>query len=209
MKKVNIYLDLDQTLISSELLDKNEAEEGDTVYDIEKNKVKARSFHFQNMQGLYVIFERPHLQDFLTFLFENFNVSVWTAASQDYANFIVQNIVIGEHTDRKLKYFLCNYHGCKSSSLFNGSKDLKMLWECYKIPNCNSSNTFILDDNSEVYNTQKENCIIAKEFCYFNENSEKDNFFPQLKKLTQNYILDNNNNQNLSESVKMINSILS
>ena len=74
MNKLLVMLDLDQTLISSELLDKSSAEEGEQVYNIEENKLKARNFNFQNMEGLYVIFERPHLQDFLTFLFANFDI---------------------------------------------------------------------------------------------------------------------------------------
>ena len=56
----NIILDLDQTIISGE-----PSEE----YDFEKNKNKASKFKFEVMDDLYIIFERPDLQKFLTFLF--------------------------------------------------------------------------------------------------------------------------------------------
>jgi len=217
-KKLLIMLDLDQTLISSELLDKSAADDGEQVYNIEENKVKARNFNFQNMEGLYVIFERPHLQEFLTFLFENFDVGVWTAASQDYANFIVKNIVVGDHPERKLKYFLCNYHGKKSSSIYDGSKDLKMLWELYKIPGRNDSNTIILDDYIEVYNTQKGNCVAVKEFCYFNNKSEEDDLLPKIMELLKENVLNLSDDDfdgsgissfHVSNTVKLINSKLS
>ena len=204
-KKLNVFLDLDQTLVSSELLDKSQAEEGDKIYDIEENKDKSKKFNFHNMEGMYVIFERPYVQEFLTFLFENFNVSVWTAASQDYANFILKNIVVRDMPERELNYFLCSYHGQKSSVMYDGaSKKLKMLWEIYNIPNYNDKNTIILDDYDEVWNTQKHNCIIAKEFCYFKEGSENDTFLENLEKLMKEYVLKENE-LNLSEIVKMIN----
>jgi hypothetical protein len=208
MKTVNVILDLDQTLISSELLDKTQADDGEKIYDIKDNLEKARKFNFQNMEGLYVIFERPHLQAFLTFLFANFTVSVWTAASQDYANFIVKHIIIGDYTDRKLDFFLCNYHGKKSSEMFSGTKDLNMLWECYKIPNYTKDNTIILDDYDEVWKTQKDNCIIAKEFCYFHEESEEETFLVKLQQLLQEKILDNPDFK-LPEVMKSINSTMS
>ena len=208
IKKILVFLDLDQTLISSELLDRSAADGGETVYDIESNKVKARNFNFQNMEGLYVIFERPYLQEFLDFLFKNFDVGVWTAASQDYANFIVKHIVIGDHTERKLKYFLCSYHGKKSSSMYNGTKDLRMAWECYKIPGYDETNTIILDDYIEVYNTQKKNCLIAKEFSYFDEGSEKDSFLKGLKDLLQRNVLADGISNDLGETVKVINTAL-
>jgi hypothetical protein len=208
MKTVNVILDLDQSVISSELLDKSQADEDEKLYIIEDNLENARKFNFQNMEGLYVIFERPHLQPFLTFLFANFNVSVWTAASQDYANFIVKNILIGDHTDRKLDFFFCNYHGKKSTSMFSGSKDLTMLWDCYKIPNYTKDNTIIFDDYDEVWNTQKDNCIIAKEFSYFTNDSEEETFLVKLQELLQAKIVDNPDFK-LPEVIKSINSTMS
>ena len=65
MKTMNVFLDLDATVIWSGLLQQEEDEE---FYNIESNKKKARGFRFENMDGIYVIFERPGLQEFLNFL---------------------------------------------------------------------------------------------------------------------------------------------
>jgi hypothetical protein len=72
-KRINVVLDLDQTLVSAE--DWN-------TQDFKKYKKKAKKFQFHDMDGYYIVFERPNLQSFLDYLFANFNVSVWTAASK-------------------------------------------------------------------------------------------------------------------------------
>ena len=205
-----VMLDLDQTLISSEILDKSCADEGDKMYIIEDNQEKSKLFRYQNMEGLYVIFERPYLQEFLTFLFANFRVGVWTAASQDYANFIVKNIVIGDYVDRKLEFFLCSYHGKKSSTMYRGSKDLDMLIELYQLPECSKNSLVIVDDYDEVHKIQTQNCIIAKEFCYFNIGSDKDTFLKDLEQKLLDYLSkrvssDGNTTITLSSVVNGIN----
>ena len=80
----HVILDLDQTIISAE-----------TPKEIDltgQDKIKAKKFTFHDMDNYYIVFERPGLQKFLDFLFANFSVSVWTAASKDYAAFIIKNI---------------------------------------------------------------------------------------------------------------------
>ena len=84
-KKHNLILDLDQTLISSE-----------SVNAINSDSLKKKSdfFRVDVLDDFYKIFSRPYLQEFLDYAFKNFNVSVWTAASKDYALFIIENIII-------------------------------------------------------------------------------------------------------------------
>ena len=60
-QKVNVLLDLDQTVISAE---------GDDEYDHDKSKDKAKKFKFHDMDGYYIVFERPGLQPFLDWLFK-------------------------------------------------------------------------------------------------------------------------------------------
>ena len=100
-RKLNFLLDLDQTIISGEPVEE---------YNFEKNKKKASKFRFETMENYYIIFERPYLQQFLTFLFKNFNVSIWTAASKDYALFIIDKIIIAGNKDRTLDYIFFSYH---------------------------------------------------------------------------------------------------
>lgn len=169
--KGNFILDLDQTIISAEPCEE---------YDFKKNKSKAKKFRFHNMENLYIVFERPYLQEFLTYLFDNFNVSIWTAATKDYALFIIDKIILAGNSNRKLDYIFFDYHCGISKKLKNKTKNLSLLWDIYKIDHFNNNNTVILDDYDEVYNTQPNNCIIAKPFEFKDENSDEDIFLKNI-----------------------------
>ncbi len=170
--KVNVLLDLDQTLISAE---------GDDEYNPEKSKDKAKKFISHDMDGYYIVFERPGLQEFLDYLFKNFNVSVWTAASKDYATFIVEKILLQNKPERNLDWIFFSYHCDISKKLKNGSKDLSTLWDIYKVDGYNKDNTVIIDDYDEVYKTQPSNCIIAKPFEFSDKKSYQDTYLAKLK----------------------------
>lgn len=172
INKPSILLDLDQTLISAE---------ADEEYDFRKYRNKARLFNFEDMDGYYIIFERPYLQEFLDYLFENFNVSIWTAASKDYALFIIDKFIINRnYPDRKLDFIFFSYHCDISKRHKNGSKDLSMIWDVYKMEGYDRNKIFILDDFDEVYNTQPNRCIIAEPFEFQEEGSENDRFLKDL-----------------------------
>lgn len=171
MNKKNFILDLDQTLISAEPTEE---------YDISKEKEKAKKFNFHDMDGYYVVFERPGLQKFLTFLFDNFNVSIWTAASKDYALFVIDKIILAGNANRKLDFIFFSYHCDLSEREKDKIKGLDMLYDVYKIPGYTAENTVILDDYDEVWKPQKENCIFAKAFQYRDKSSETDNFLEEL-----------------------------
>lgn len=171
-RKMNVVLDLDQTLIS--------AEDWDTQ-DFKKHKEKAKKFTFHDMDGYYIVFERPHLQSFLDYLFANFNVSVWTAASKDYALFIIDKIILAK-PGRHLDWVFFSYHCDISKSKKGGTKDLGMFWDEYKLIGYNSDNTVIIDDYEEVYETQPNNCIIASPFEFDKDDSENDKYLQDLQK---------------------------
>ena len=187
--KVNLILDLDQTLISAE------AEED---YDFKKHKEKAKNFDFEDMEGYYIVFERPGLQKFLDYIFNDpvFNVSVWTAASKDYALFIINKFILTK-PGRKLDYVFFSYHCDLSDKEKKASKALSMFWDKYGLPGYNADNTIILDDYDEVYNTQKHNCLIAKGFEFTNEGSENDTFLtdiiPKLEKMKEKVLAGEKN----------------
>lgn len=171
-KKLRIILDLDQTLISAEA-----AED----YDFKKNKNKAKKFKHHDMDGYYVVFERPGVQKFLDYLFENFIVSVWTAASKDYALFVINKVILEGHKNRKLDYVFFSYHCGISKHKKGWSKDLSMLWDVYKVTGYTKDNTIILDDYKEVHKSQPGNCVRAPPFEFSNENSHDDKFLNDLK----------------------------
>ena len=183
-KKYNFIFDLDETIISAEATE-------DYDFDKYKNKIKKFKEKPMFMDNYYIIVQRPGLQKFLDFIFKNFNVSIWTAASKDYALYIIENIILGKHPERKIDYIFFSYHCNASKKLKKGTKDLSMLWDIYKLPGYNKENTCILDDLEEVHDIQKENCIIADKFKFINKNSENDKFLTQLTPKIKKYVLKN------------------
>ena len=197
MSKPNFFLDLDQTIISAEPSEKLKKS---------KHMSKSNLFKYHNMEDYYIIFERPHLQPFLTFLFEHYNVSVWTAASKDYALFIVKNVIVGSHSNRKIDYIFFDYHCDVSYGYTKYTKKLELLWDLYKITGYNDSNTIILDDyKDDVYTSQPDNCILAREFRYRRDKSERDNF---LERLT--HVMKQNQGKftDLKDLVRVVNNTL-
>jgi len=161
----NVILDLDNTLLSAEALE-------DFPFHQKGIKEKALQFNLHDMDGYYVVFERPHVQDFLDWLFQNYNVSVWTAASKDYGLFVLENILL--KNNRKLDYFLFSYHCDLSRKKYDYSKKLDLIYDVFKLSGYNASNTIIIDDLEEVHECQPKNSIHIKEFEILNKNSERD-----------------------------------
>jgi len=195
-EKPKFIFDLDQTIISGEPIEE---------YDFEKNKKKAAKFRFETMENYYIIFERPYLQQFLTFVFKNFDVSVWTAASKDYALFIIEKIIIAGNKDRKLDYIFFSYHcGLSKKYKKDSSKELSIIWNKYKLPGYNENNVVIFDDYFEdVHKNQKGNCIIAKPFEFKDKDSNKDKFLKILEKYLKEIVLKDP--ENLKKHVVEIN----
>lgn len=204
-KKINVILDLDQSIISGEILKEEEDDdEEEEIYDIESNKTKAVNFDFQNMENYYVIFERPGLQKFLDYLFKNFNVCVWTAASKDYCMFIIDKIILADHPERKLDYVFWNYHCKISNKIGKGQKDLSILWNVFHLSNFNEHNTVIIDDYDHIHEIQPRNTLIAKPFYFTDEDSEKDVFLTELITKLKKFRKDMEKG-NTGHVVKMIN----
>jgi len=202
-KKRNILLDLDQTLISAEACDE---------FDIKTCKSKFKKFEddkgVYDMDGYYKVFCRPHLQPFLDFLFKNFNVSIWTAASKDYALYIIQEIMLNGHPERKLDFIFFSYHCDLSKKHKNSSKDLSMLWDIYKLKGYNKENTVIFDDYIEdVHKNQPQHCIIASPFEFTEKNSDTDDFLLRLIPILEDDLIvkmDEKGNSHLAKGVNKL-----
>lgn len=185
--KPSILLDLDQTLISAEASDE---------IDLREYKHKKDKFRVDDMDGYYMVYSRPHLQEFLDYLFKNFNVTVWTAASKDYALFIIDKIILNNQPERKLDFIFFSYHCDLSKKKKKYSKELCMLWDIHKIPGFSYKDTVILDDyKADVHKCQPNNCIIASPFEFTKEGSENDTFLidliPELEKMKQRIYEEN------------------
>ena len=157
-------MDLDQTLISGE-----EWED----FNEKTNKEKMKKYDYHIMKKYFIIFGRPQLQEFLYFLFKNFNVSVLTAASKDYALFIIKNFILTK-PGRELDFIFYSYHCDMSKRLKQGLKSLSMLWDVFKLKKYNEHNTIIVDDNPDVLVKQACNVIQIKPFYYKSRNSDSD-----------------------------------
>jgi TFIIF-interacting CTD phosphatase-like protein len=199
-KKQIIVLDLDNTLICSEAINED--------YDPKDKKFikKAEDFDKIEMDSYYMVFYRPYLQEFLTFLFDNFTVSIWTAASKDYALFIIENIIIANYKNRKIDWIFFSYHCDISKTLKNGTKDLSIIWDLYKLPGYSKYNTIIIDDYSEVYETQPNNCFLIEPFNFKDNNSHKDKHLLTLQdglaKLLENKKKTNSPAEELRKHIK-------
>ena len=86
-----LILDLDECLFHS--VYKTKASE--MSYDFYKGS-------FDVLDGMYRTMFRPSLHVFLKYAFSNFNVAIWTAAGEDYANDIVDKMGIDKS---KLMFF--------------------------------------------------------------------------------------------------------
>jgi len=132
---MNVILDLDATIIHS----------------IEYNKPQVEWDLKHKMDKSFFVYERPHLQEFLDYLFANHKVAVWTAASKSYALFIIEQIVL-KNPERKLEFVLFNVHGEMSSVMGKCSKDLRMVYKLF--PSFTKHNTVIIDDYDDVFMPQ-------------------------------------------------------
>lgn len=140
----NVILDLDSTVISS--LQPNDKQPTGMVKHYMKDE-------YGNTE--YIVYERPYLQEFLDFLFSNYKVAVWTAASKDYAIFIVEEILLQNRPERNLEFLMFNYHGDISEQVSECPKDLKVVYQTF--PSFNQHNTIIIDDYDAVYSPQMKN----------------------------------------------------
>jgi RNA polymerase II subunit A small phosphatase-like protein len=128
MKK-NLFLDIDNTLVNS------------VMYS--NNRIK--------------VYKRPYLDEFLDYVFKHFNVSIWTAANKNYAQYIINTVILVK-PDRTLHYLLYDEH-CKLSKTFYGNlKDLRLLTKNLLLP-ISLKDTYLLDDLESNCLQQKAQCI--------------------------------------------------
>jgi hypothetical protein len=159
-QKLNIVLDLDNTLLCAvdfrEIMDSN----FDPIFS---EKLKYIDFIFDN-KPLYRIFLRPNLEDFLDYLFDEFNVSVFTNADKDYADFVATNIILKSTKPRKLDFVFYRYHSNIVLQNYGKMKDLRFIWEMAHIYYFFPSNTIIIDDLYLVKQSNYYNCLAIKPF---------------------------------------------
>lgn len=184
----NIILDIDETLIHTKM---TKCANTDHVFSIEKTK--------------YYVLYRPHLREFINFIFTNFEtINIWTAATYDYAKNIISRILSSMLIDKdqlpKLKFFNTRQQVSK-----DGSKKLSKLFntDYAKSLNINESNTIMIDDKPSVFNYNTGNGFIIPAWT----GSKDDEFLLKLIHIIsviqqENLLIDiNEKSINLSELI--------
>jgi TFIIF-interacting CTD phosphatase-like protein len=172
----NVILDLDNTLLCAEVL-------MTFPFHDKGMKQKATKFDIHDCDGYYMIFERPFLKDFLDYIFTHFRVAVWTAASKDYALFVINNIILANHPNRVIDFIMFGYHCDVSKRILSGTKDLRLLFDIISLDGYKRSNTVIIDDLEQVYKIQPRQAIQIKPFEFHESGSDKDTALVKTMKL--------------------------
>ena len=183
--KPNLVLDLDNTLICSL-----------TFKELEKLRKPPTNLQYVDMDKQYRIYIRPHLHEFLDYAFKHFDVTIWTAASKDYAMFIIEHILMKPQlqtdyikTNRSFRNFkmILHSHNCDQSSSYysvDSPKDLRYLYHFDGYFKCN---TVIIDDLDDVFKANPQQTIKAPYFEAKHANAHEDKFlldvFSTLDKL--------------------------
>ena len=158
--KLNVVLDLDNTIINAL-----------SIEDRRKLPAEfAKKFKYHDYIPFFKIFSRPHLNEFLEYLFANYNVAVMTAAEKDYALFIIEKFILTK-PDRHLEFIFFRHHVDIAEELFGGMKDLRVIWETFRVNNFYPSNTIIIDDLDLVAQTNPNNTIRINPFFIVDEES--------------------------------------
>jgi len=190
LKDIMIVLDLDETLLH-------------TIHKSQyHSKLDTTNIHFKVMDDdkddddPYIVFVRPHLYEFLDYIFKHFKVCIWTAASKDYALWIIKNILnktsTGTIVHRKLTLFLSSEHCDISYEIKDGHKVLSLWKDEFKLDvlapeTFSDDNVYILfDDSYDAYISNKKEdqihfCVRVKAWEMKNKQLDKQD--DELKRL--------------------------
>lgn len=151
---MHIILDLDHTLIAS-------------VTKQENTSLVAPDHSMGDYD--YDVYERPGLQNFLDRLCDKFKVSVWTAASKNYASFILENCVF--RNDRKIENIFTAYHCDISGQMYEGNnKNIRLLTDVFGLEGY--ENAVLIDDTKEWGVDQLDRFILIDRFFPPEDNSD-------------------------------------
>lgn len=186
--KLNVLLDLDNTIIYSKLYNKN-----DTINFCDESYLTILCEHVTH-NTIYQIHVRNKFSEFLLELKKHFNIYIYTMATFDYASSICHSL---EHI---LKTQIFSGIIARDGDHHGQSKYF------YSLKYLNEKNTIVIDDNINVWiDDNKKNLIQIKKFKYVSyENYLADNELSILQQIITKFINDIKNN-NLHETIKNIN----
>lgn len=165
-----IILDLDQTLIHDDINNIKQLGQYDAI--VTKHEI-----------GLY---SRPFMVHFLDYLFENYDVAIWTAATENWLMASLNTVL------RKYKYKFLFRWDVRQVNLtgkmpnISYQKNLEKVWKVF--PSYNASNTLLIDDTSFVSgDIGKNNHLVITKFDCENVNSKYDLHLLHIKDLLKKH----------------------
>lgn len=193
LKKFNIILDIDETLIQTLQLPMN------------KTKKKIHSHNDGNIviidnhknQGS-IVYLRPRLYEFLDYCYQNYYVSYWTTGTNNYCKAILDKIL----TEKQLKQTRLIFARFKDNTVMDlvtkkkykiprlNDKIVKPLdyifqHETYK-KKFNKNNTFLVDDNPIHIAINQKNSIFILPWCRYDKKDTKLTILLDILKKSKN-----------------------
>ncbi len=139
MKRL-LVLDIDETLLHS------------TYEDLKREP----DFFFKERR----VYLRPHLQEFMRFCFNNYDVAIWTAAKADYARFVLKKISV----DLKIFKFIWTRKHCQKITKWNGFMNQEFyLKDLNNIIGYDTTEILIIDDTPQNV-TPVDFCLSVNEY---------------------------------------------
>lgn len=139
-----LILDIDETLIYL-----------DNKYGFESTTDNEPDFIYADK---YYAIKRPYLDQFLREVSKKYDIALWTAGSEQYANDIAKILKI------KIKFIF------SKNELKNNQKDLNVVIKYH--PEYSKKDIIVVDDKEESYLNNLENLILIEPF-YGNQNDEE------------------------------------
>ena len=162
MTKKLLILDLDETLFYAMY-----PEEVDAT--IAAGFINDRDDCDYVIDGAYPMIERPHVHKFLNWAFKTFEVAVWTSSTQDYADDVIQHLMIdqGHGTplftyarDRCVHSRIPNYDAWGTSGHVEYLKDLTKV----KKFGFDKKDIIVVDDTPSKWKRNYGNLVRISEF---------------------------------------------
>ena len=161
-KKKLLLLDLDETLIHSEIRDKNNFHILNKLISTAHCYHKLFSYEEKNYLYYFDIFFRPYLFDFLHELQNYFDIAIFTASSKGYADTIIDYI---DPSNTIFKFRLYR-EACIPIQNYIYIKDLRI------IRNYEPSNVILLDNSLYSFANQPKNGMLLYSF-YWNDKDDQ------------------------------------
>lgn len=162
---MHVILDIDQTMIDSMSL---------WEYNRNKNNLRKPDYSFNDV----VVWERPHLKQFLNYLNKNIRyISIWTNGTEPWLNLVVNNI-ISKYIPKKRLFLLMSIDYSTPYNINNTQIFVKQVPPILKRNsqyNVSLKNTVLIDDNYYNCSYNKYNSIPVKKFFAMEEKNRKNN----------------------------------